>query len=103
MDEYADEFAQEEELLQRLCLVKFRDSLYETVSEYNRSGEFVRIFPSKNSKQYEKFFSGVYGTKVLNRMVQKALFSSEVLPYKDGRSEEEERKIEPKVTKSLSY
>ena len=62
-------------------MIKFRDILFETVVENNRCGEFVRIFPSKGSKQYEKFFSGVFGTRMLNRIVHKILFTSEVLPY----------------------
>ena len=48
--------------------LKFRDILHETVSEYTRRGEFVRIFPAKNSKIYDK-------------LIYKTLFSSEFLPY----------------------
>ena len=59
--------------------LKFRDILQETVLEYNRCGEFVRIFPSRGSKPYEKFFSGSFGTRMLNRIVHRALFTSEVL------------------------
>jgi hypothetical protein len=62
-------------------MLKFRDILYETVIEHNRSGEFVRIFPCKGSKPYEKYFSGVFGTRMLNRLVHKSLFTSEVLVY----------------------
>ena len=61
--------------------MKFRDILYDTVMEYNRCNEFVRIFPCKGSKPYEKYFSGVFGTRMLNRLVHKALFTSEVLVY----------------------
>ena len=53
----------------------------ETVQEFNRCGEYIRIFPSKGSKAYEKYFSGAYGTRMLNRIVHKVLFSSEILPY----------------------
>ena len=62
-------------------MLKFRDLCYETVHEYNRCGDFVRIFPCKGSKQYEKFFSGVFGTRMLNRLIHKALFTNEVIPY----------------------
>lgn len=62
-------------------MVKYRDIIYETVTEYNRSGEFVRIFPCRGSKQYEKFFSGVFGTRMLNRIVHKILFTNEIVPY----------------------
>jgi hypothetical protein len=49
-EESQGELGEDEELLKKLCFVKFRDILLETVTEFNRSGEFVRIFPSKNSK-----------------------------------------------------
>ena len=81
MDEYPDEFGHLEEALRKSTMLKYRDLMYETVVEYNRSGEFTRIFPSKGSKQYEKFFSGVFGTRMLNRLVHKTLFTSEVLQY----------------------
>jgi len=55
--------------------------LYETVSEYNRSGEFVRIFPCKGSKPYEKFVSGAFGTRMVNRLVHRVLYSNDILPY----------------------
>lgn len=55
--------------------------IHETVTEYNRCGEYVRIFPCKGSKAYEKYFSGAYGTRMLNRIVHKVLFSSEIIPY----------------------
>jgi hypothetical protein len=81
MDEYGPEFAQLEEPLRRLTMIKYRDLIQETVQEFNRCGEFVRIFPSRGSKQYEKYFSGVFGTRMLNRIVHKVLFSNEVFPY----------------------
>lgn len=80
LEEYP-EFTNLEDPIKKTAMVKYRDILYETVLEYNRSGEFVRIFPSKGSKQYEKFFSGVFGTRMLNRLVHKALFTNEILPY----------------------
>ena len=36
---------------------------------------------SKGSKPYEKYFSGVFGTRMLNRIVHKILFTNELLPY----------------------
>lgn len=65
--------------MQRACFVKYRDIIAETVSEYSRRGEFIRIYPSKNCKIYEKFFSN--GKNPLNKIIYKVLFSSEVIPY----------------------
>ena len=42
--------------LRKACGLKFRDILHETVSEYNRKNSFVRIYPARNSKIYDKFF-----------------------------------------------
>lgn len=80
-DEYPDEFGGLEETLKRAAMLKFRDIMYETVTEFNRRGEFVRIIPARGSKIYEKFFSGAFGTRMLNRIVHKALYTSEVLVY----------------------
>jgi hypothetical protein len=81
LDEYPDEFGHLDEPMKKLCLVKYRDIIHETVTEYNRCGDFIRIFPSRGSKQYEKFFSGVFGTRMLNRIVHKILFTNEIVPY----------------------
>ena len=67
------------ETLSRACFLKYRDIIAETVSENNRRGEFVRIYPAKNCKIYEKFFSS--GKSPLNKIIYKVLFSSEVIPY----------------------
>jgi hypothetical protein len=50
MDEYGSEFGQLEEPMRRLTMIKYRDLVLETVQEYNRCGEFIRIFPSRGSK-----------------------------------------------------
>jgi uncharacterized protein (UPF0210 family) len=81
MEEYGEEFGNFEESIKKLCMVKYRDIIHETVQEYNRSGEFVRIFPSRGSKMYEKYFSGLFGTRMLNRLVHKVLFSNDIIPY----------------------
>jgi len=79
VEEYSDQYGSMSEMMKKACTLKYRDIIFETCHEYNRCGEFVRIFPCKNSKQYEKYFSGVFGTRMLNRIVHKALFSSEVM------------------------
>ena len=61
--------------------LKFRDIISETVSEFSRKGNFVRIFPARNSKLYDKYFGG---QKPLNKIIYKVLFSNEVLSYTRG-------------------
>ena len=78
--------------------------MLETVQEYNRCGQFVRVFPCRNSKQYEKYFSGVYGTRMINRLTWKILFSSEVLPYERGRHlDDTDARASEKAKKDLKY
>lgn len=81
VEEFPDQFGNHDEALRRCTLIKFRDIIHETIQEYNRCGEFIRIFPCKGSKPYEKYFSGVFGTRMLNRIVHKVLFTNELLPY----------------------
>lgn len=108
MEEFPDQYANVEEALRKGCLLKFRDVLHETVQEYNRSGEFIRIFPCKGSKPYEKFFSGVFGTRMLNRILHKVLFTNEFLPYEkvtkfNQMLTEGDKKLKTTDPKNLKY
>jgi len=38
--------------------LRFRDIIAETVHEFNRMENFCRIYPARNSKLYDKYFSG---------------------------------------------
>ena len=44
------------DLIKRLACVKHKDILRETLAEYHRKGNFVRIFPAKGSDNYDMFF-----------------------------------------------
>lgn len=107
LDEYPDEFGHLDEALQKSSMLKFRDVLNETVIEYNRSGEFIRIFPCRHSKAYEKYFSGAFGTRMLNRIVHKVLFTNEILPYEKSVGKPgtvgEERRAKVTDPKNLKY
>ena len=67
------------EPMQVACSLKFRDIIAETCAEYSRRGEFVRIYPARNSKIYDKYFAS--GRNCLNKIIYKVLFSNDVLPY----------------------
>lgn len=104
IDEYPEEYGHLEEPLRKCAFLKFRDTMLETVQEYNRCGNFTRVFPCRNSKPYEKYFSGVFGTRMINRLTWKILFSSEVLPYERGRHiEDTEARASEKAKKDLKY
>ena len=50
----------------------------ETVEEFCRMENFCRIFPTRNSKLYDKFFSG---NKLINKILYKVFYTGEILPY----------------------
>ena len=73
------------EPLKRAMFLKYRDLIHETVSEFGRRANFVRIYPARGSKIYDKFFTA---SKPLNKIIYKTLFSNEILEYKSFRDEE---------------
>ena len=58
---------------------KYRDILQETISEFTNKGEFIRIYPARNSKMYDKFFTSCKNG--LNKIIYKMLYTNELLPY----------------------
>lgn len=59
--------------------LKYRDILLETVSEFVNRGEFVRIYPARNSKMYDKYFTS--SKNGLNKIIYKVLYTSDLIPY----------------------
>ena len=51
----------------------------EAVGEYCRRGNYVRIYPSKNSQMYDSYFGG---TRPINRILYKVLFGDKILKFK---------------------
>lgn len=86
--EYPDEYEHGEltESIKKATLLKFRDIIAETVNEFSRRANFVRIYPAKGSKQYDKFFTAC---KPLNKILYKTLFSNEILPYSTCKRDDE--------------
>ena len=80
VDEYQNDYEHGElaEPMKRAMFLKFRDLIHETVTEFGRRGNFVRIYPARGSKIYDKFFTA---SKPLNKIIYKTLFSNEVLPH----------------------
>ena len=83
MQQYETEYADVTNGLKSCLQLRYRDLLAETIHEYSRMQNFCRIFPARNSKMYDKFFSG---HKSLNKIMYKVFYTSEVLPYE--RAEE---------------
>ena len=70
------EFANINEPLKKGAAVKAKDIVLETLHEYHRRGNFIKIFPSKRSDCYDIFFSG---PRPYNKMLYRILFSDAVM------------------------
>jgi hypothetical protein len=42
-----------DEVIKQAALLKYREIVSETVSEFSRRGNYVRIYPAKNSYKYD--------------------------------------------------
>ena len=58
--------------------LKFRDLIADSVAEFNRAQNFCRIYPARNSRLYDKYFSA---NKSLSKIIYKVLHTAEVIPY----------------------
>ena len=75
---YEAEYGEISESLRTASMLRFRDLIQETASEYGRMENFCRIYPARNSKLYDKFFSG---NKQLNKIIYRTFYTSEILSY----------------------
>ena len=93
--QYENEYSNGElaEAMKNSCHLKFRDIITETVHEFNRKGNFVRIYPARNSKMYDKYFGG---SKALNKIIYKTFYSNEILGYTRTQAEQSANPIQSK-------
>jgi|Transcript_40604 hypothetical protein len=78
VEQYEGEYNDVTELLKSCMQLRYRDLIAESVHEFSRMQNFCRIYPSRNSKLYDKFLSG---HKSLNKVMYKVFYTSEILPY----------------------
>jgi hypothetical protein len=62
--------------MRKAVAMRHRDLVRETCSEYLKRGNFIRIYPAKNSDIYDQFFCA---PRPYNRVVYKALFTDEIV------------------------
>lgn len=60
-----------------------RELLRDTLTENARKGNFIRIYPSRSSDQYDIYFGN---SKPLHRIIYKLLFSEETMPSQPALS-----------------
>ena len=65
------------ELIKRLIPLKYKEILREWIDEYQRRGNYIRIYPSKGSDTYDKYFKGY---RPYNNFLYKCLFTEELIP-----------------------
>jgi hypothetical protein len=64
------------EPLKKAANCKYREYVRETLAEYQRRGNYIRIYPAKGSDMYDNLFAG---PRPYNKAVYKALFSDEII------------------------
>ena len=94
--QYEDEYLELAETMKVCSQLRFRDLIAETVHEFCRMENFCRIFPARNSKLYDKFFSGL---KHLNKIMYKVFYTSEILTYERAAIE---RSANPNLGKAAN-
>lgn len=75
----------------KMAKLKNRELIKETITEYERRGNFVRIFPAPGCGEYEKYFQY---QKVINRYINRVLFEGELISKQE---------IDLKVNYKLNY
>ena len=58
VEQYEEEYLDIADTMKTCSQLRFRDLITETIEEFCRMENFCRIFPSRNSKLYDKYFSG---------------------------------------------
>lgn len=56
--------------------LRFKEYIREACNEYQRRGNFIRIYPAKHSDIYDQYFMS---TRPYNKVLYKALFTDEIL------------------------
>ena len=64
------------ELMFKMARLKNKELIKETIYEYERRGNYVRIFPAPGCNEYEKYFQY---QKTINRYLHKVLFSEDLI------------------------
>lgn len=72
------EFAPILDTLKKASTFRYKEYIRETLAEYSRRGNFIRIYPSKGSDMYDPFF---LGPRTYNKAIYKALFTEEILRF----------------------
>lgn len=62
--------------MKKASTLRYREYIRETVTEYQRRGNYIRIYPAKNSDMYDQYF---HSSRAYNKIIYKVLFTDEIL------------------------
>ena len=62
--------------MRKAVALRHRDFVRETCQEYQKRGNFIRIYPAKGSDTYDQYFSS---PRPFNRILNKAIFSDDII------------------------
>ena len=82
--------------MKKASAVRYREYIRETLAENQRRGNYLRIYPAKNSDMYDSFFQT---QRPYNKVVYKILYSDEVLRQTQVLQRNE---LKPKLDPSTS-
>lgn len=96
---FEDQYDGLQEIMKNATQLRYRDLIAETVHEFSRMENFCRIYPARNSKLYDKYFSG---HKQLNKVLYKVFYTSEILAYERNNVEKSAHPVPSKASALLA-
>jgi hypothetical protein len=68
-----------------MCCLRGREILLESIAEYQRKGNYVRIFPAKGSDIYDTYF---VTPRSSNRLLYRCLYTDDLMTLPDHHTQE---------------
>ena len=68
--------------MRKAVSLRQKEYIRETLNEYQKKGNFIRIYPAKNTDIYDCFFNT---PRPFNKLVYRALYTDEVLRCVQGK------------------
>jgi hypothetical protein len=76
VSENPSEFGNLHEPLRKAVSLRQKENIREVLSEYQKRGNFIRIYPAKGSDIYDCYFNG---PRPFNKLIYKVLYTDEVM------------------------
>ena len=69
------------DVFMRAASIRQKLFVRETLEEFSRIGNYIRIYPAKGSESFDQYFNG---GRVFNKLLHKVLYTNDVLKYASG-------------------